>query len=87
VFDLIYDDFFSQFECGIFKSLCDSLIWHDEYMVFADFESYIATQDKVSQAFLDHNEWTKRSILNTANSGRFSSDRTVAEYAREIWKV
>ncbi len=84
---LIKEDFFSQFEPGIFKPLCDSLIWHDEYMIFADFEDYVATQDKVSKAYRDQEKWTERSIMNTANSGRFSSDRTVAEYAEDIWGV
>ena len=53
--------------------------------MFADFEDYLATQDKVSQAFLKKSDWTAKSILNTANSGKFSSDRTVREYASAIW--
>ena len=84
---LVQEDFFSQLEPGIFEPLCDSLIWHDEFMVFADFEDYIFTQEKVSQAYLDHDEWTGKSIMNTARSGRFSSDRTVGEYAKDIWGV
>ena len=87
VLRLIREDFFSQVEPQIFKPLLDSLIWHDEYMLFADFEDYIFTQDKVSKTFLDREEWIRRSIMNTANSGKFSSDRTALEYAREIWKV
>ncbi len=85
--NLIREDFFSQFEPGIFKPLYDSLLWHDDYMVLADFEDYLFTQDKAAQAFLDQDAWTARSILNTANSGKFSSDRTVREYAEDIWKV
>lgn len=84
---LIEDDFFSQFEPGIFKPLYDSLVWNDNFMVFADLESYIITQDKVSLAYMKKTEWTRKSILNTASSGRFSSDRTVREYAQDIWKV
>ncbi len=84
---LVREDFFSQFEPGLFKPIYDSLIWHDEYMVFADFEDYLLTQNKVAQAFLDTRRWAGMSILNTANSGKFSSDRTVREYAREIWKI
>ena len=84
---LVREDFFSQFEPGIFKPIYDSLIWHDEYMVFADFEDYLLTQNKVSKAFLNGKEWTKMSIINTASSGRFSSDRTVKEYASKIWGV
>ncbi len=84
---LIQEDFFSQFEPNVFKPLYDSLIWHDDFMVFADFEEYLFTQNKVQEGFKDYDEWTKKSIVNTANSGRFSSDRTVGEYAKEIWKV
>lgn len=82
---LIREDFFSQFERGIFKPLYDSLIWHDSYMIFADFEDYLFTQGRVSQNFLSKDDWLKKSIINTASSGRFSSDRTVSEYAKEIW--
>ena len=84
---LIREDFFSQFESGLFKPIYDSLIWHDEYMVLADFEEYLLTQEKVSRAYRDTEGWTKKSILNAAHSGRFSSDRTVTEYAKEIWDV
>lgn len=82
---LLQEDFFSQFEPGIFKPLYDSLVWHDEYLIFADYEDYMFTQDKAAQVFTDQNEWTKKSIMNTAHSGEFSSDRTVAEYACDIW--
>ena len=54
-------------------------------MIFADFEDYLRTQDRVSDAYQDKNEWLKKSIINTASSGKFSSDRTVREYAKEIW--
>lgn len=87
VLRLIREDFFSQVEPQIFKPLLDSLIWHDEYMLFADFEDYVFTQDKVSKTFLNREEWIRKSIINTANSGKFSSDRTALEYAREIWKI
>ena len=84
---LVQEDFFSQFEPGVFKKLCDSLIWHDPYMVFADFEDYLFTQDKASEAYKDIKKWSRMSLINTANSGKFSSDRTVSEYADEIWGV
>jgi glycogen phosphorylase len=84
---LVQEDFFSQRASQIFKPICDSLIWHDPFMVLADFEDYLFTQDRVSEAYLDKSSWNTKSILNTANSGMFSSDRTVAEYAREIWGV
>jgi starch phosphorylase len=84
---LIRENFFSQFEAGLFKPIYDSLIWHDEYMVLADFEEYLLAQEKVSQAYRDTEGWTRKSILNAAHSGRFSSDRTVTEYAKEIWNI
>ncbi len=87
VLRLIREDFFSQVEPQIFKPLLDSLIWHDEYLLFADFEDYVFTQDKVSKTFLNREEWIRKSIINTANSGKFSSDRTAREYAEEIWKI
>ena len=87
VLRLVREDFFSRSEPQIFKPLYDSLLGHDEFMVFADFEDYVSAQDKVSRAYQDKEEWTRRSIMNTASSGRFSSDRTVAEYAKDIWKV
>lgn len=87
VLGLIREDFFSQVEPQIFKPILDSLIWHDEYMLFADFEDYVFTQDKVSKEFLKKDEWMKKSIINTASSGKFSSDRTTGQYAEDIWKV
>jgi len=86
-FRLVQEDFFSQFEFKIFKPLCDSLLWHDRFLVFADFEDYLFTQDRVSEAYKDAAAWTRMSIMNTARSGVFSSDRTVRQYADEIWKV
>ncbi|MFQ5952981.1 MAG: glycogen/starch/alpha-glucan family phosphorylase, partial [Candidatus Omnitrophota bacterium] len=84
---LIREDFFSQTEPGIFRFLYDSLIHNDEFMVFADFEDYISAQDAAIEAYKDRDGWVRKSIVNTACSGRFSSDRTVREYADEIWKV
>ncbi|NQT32743.1 MAG: glycogen/starch/alpha-glucan phosphorylase [Candidatus Omnitrophica bacterium] len=87
IFGLVQENFFSQFEPNIFKVLINSLMWNDQFMVAADFGDYCSTQEKVSGAYLDRDSWTKKSIHNTANSGRFSSDRTVREYAEEIWGV
>ena len=84
---LVRQGFFSSGDPEAFIPLCDALLENDRFMVLADFADYISTQDKVSRAFMDRGAWTKKSILNTANSGRFSSDRTVSEYARDIWKV
>lgn len=83
--ELVKKNFFSQIEPNIFKPIVDSLVHHDEYMVFADFAEYVKTQAEVSKAFKDREAWIKMSIRNTANAGMFSSDRTILEYAKEIW--
>jgi len=85
--DLIASDHFSQGDRGLFQPLIDSLIHRDEYFVLADFQSYIDCQKKVSKVWADPAQWTKMSILNTARMGRFSSDRTIREYSRDIWRV
>lgn len=87
VFRLIQEDFFSLEEPGIFKPLCDSLINYDTFMLLADFEDYLRVQDEVSKAYKDQDEWARLSVINTAKSGKFSSDRAVREYASEIWGV
>lgn len=84
---LIEVDFFSQTEPGIFRPILDSLTNEDPFLILADFEDYVRAQEEVSRRYQSPEEWTKSSILNTAKSGRFSSDRTIREYAREIWKV
>jgi len=87
VVQLIQADFFSQIEPGLFKPLLDSLLYHDPYMVFADFDDYCRAQDEAEKKFKDPTAWTRSSIVNVAKSGKFSSDRTIAEYARDIWDV
>ena len=72
---------------GLFKPLVDSLLYHDEFLVCADFKSYIECQNQVSNIYRDKIKWTKMSILNTARMGKFSSDRAIREYADEIWHV
>ncbi|PKN65996.1 MAG: glycogen phosphorylase [Deltaproteobacteria bacterium HGW-Deltaproteobacteria-15] len=86
--DMIASGFFSPGDPFLFKPLVDSLFRQSEsFMVLADYRSYIECQDQVSSSYLDAEEWTKRSILNTARMGYFSSDRAVLEYAKEIWNV
>ncbi|MBF0216220.1 MAG: glycogen/starch/alpha-glucan phosphorylase [Candidatus Omnitrophica bacterium] len=87
IIELIRDDFFSQLEEGIFEPIAGSLIHHDEYLVFADFKDYLRAQKEVSIAYRDEDGWAKKSIMNTARAGKFSSDRTILEYAHEIWGV
>ena len=86
IIDMIAGDFFSGGTPGLFKPIVDSLLdGGDRYMVLADFEAYIECQKRASLAYLDTDGWTRRCIFNVARMGRFSSDRTVKEYAQEIW--
>jgi starch phosphorylase len=86
--DLIQNGFFSPEEPALFKPIIDSLFdGGDHYMVLADYDSYIKCQDKIAKTFLDRERWSKMSIINVANMGKFSSDRTIQEYAGEIWKA
>jgi starch phosphorylase len=87
VIDLIQSGYFSHGNREVFRPLLDSLLGHDEYLVLADYRSYVEAQDEVSQAFLDEDSWTRKSILNVARMGKFSSDRTIEEYCRDIWNV
>ena len=88
VIDMISSGFFSRSEPELFKPLIDSLLRQgDSYLVLADFASYTECQRKVSRAYLDQDRWTRMSIMNVANMGYFSIDRTTQAYAEEIWKV
>lgn len=87
VVDMISGNYFNRSEPGIFHSLIESLMNVDYYCLFADYQSYIDTQDEVCELYLDADEWTKKSIINVANTGKFSSDRSVMEYAEKIWNV
>jgi starch phosphorylase len=85
--DQIASGHFSRGDENLFKPLVDSLLQHDDYLVFADYQSYVACQDRVSEAFRDQKGWTRMSILNTARSGKFSSDRSIRDYCDRIWRV
>jgi glycogen phosphorylase len=88
VLDMINNDYFNQEEKGIFQHLFNDLVTYgDNYLLLADYRSYIDTQDKVDELYRNKFEWTKKSILNTARSGKFSSDRTISQYAEQIWKI
>ena len=87
VLELIADGFFARGNKEIFRPLVDNLLHHDPYLVLADYQSYADVQAQVDAAYRDTDRWTRMSILNTARSGRFSSDRTIREYCRDIWRV
>jgi starch phosphorylase len=87
VIDLIRSGFFSRGDTELFRPLMDGLLYQDPYLLLADFQSYIDCQNKVSEAYRDTDRWTRMSILNTARSGKFSSDRTIREYCSDIWRA
>ncbi len=88
VFKLLECGHFNQFEPGIFDDIINSMkSSHDPWMTIADFRSFIDAQRRVKLAYQDQERWTKMSILNCAYSGKFSTDRTISDYNREIWKL
>jgi starch phosphorylase len=87
VIDQIGSGFFSRGDQNLFRPLVDSLMSRDEYMLFADYPSYIECQERVNRAYQDEKNWTKMSILNVARMGKFSSDRSIQEYSEKIWKA
>ncbi|SNB45809.1 glycogen/starch/alpha-glucan phosphorylase [Geobacter sp. DSM 9736] len=88
VIQLLKSSYFNMFEPGIFDPLINSITSpRDPWVTVADFRSYVDTQQLVSQSYRDKDRWSQMSILNTAHSGKFSTDRTIAEYNNEIWKL
>ena len=87
VVDSLASGQFSRGDRNLFRPLIDGLLNSDPYLLFADYQSYVDCQDQVSATFLDQEKWAKMSIYNAARMGRFSSDRAVQEYCRNIWDV
>ncbi len=85
--ELIRNGFFSPEEPDIFHSLIDSLLNEDKYFILADFEAYFKCQKDVDALYKDYDTWSKKAILNIARMGKFSSDRTIMEYNRDIWNT
>ena len=85
--DAIATGAFSHGDVELFRPLVNSLLDRDEYLLFADYPSYVACQKEVDQVFLDPDIWARKSILNTARMGKFSSDRAIQEYCQDIWHV
>ncbi|XP_077588212.1 glycogen phosphorylase, liver form [Stigmatopora nigra] len=87
VMDQITSGFFSPKNPDLFKDLTEMLFKYDRFKVFADFEAYVKCQEKVSQLYQNPKEWTQMVVKNIAATGKFSSDRTITEYATEVWGV
>jgi starch phosphorylase len=87
VLALVQSGFFTRGDVSVFEPLVNDLYDRDPFCVLADYDSYAATQRTVDATYRDRERWTRMSILSSARSGKFSSDRTVAEYCRSIWHV
>jgi glycogen phosphorylase len=84
---LLADGHFSPEELGLFRPLVEELRGRDEYMLLADYRAYVECQERVAEVYRDQERWSRMAILNVARMGKFSSDRAIEEYARDIWKV
>jgi starch phosphorylase len=81
----VANGFFSADDPTLFQPLTDHLLDHDSYMILEDFDAYVAFQQRVSEAYLDPKAWHAMAVRNIAKMGMFSSDRTIREYAKDIW--
>ncbi|MGZ4957853.1 MAG: glycogen/starch/alpha-glucan phosphorylase [Methylomonas sp.] len=87
VIHLIASGHFSHGDTEVFRPLLDNLCQYDPFLVLADYADYVVCQDKVAEAWIDLEQWTRMSILNTARAGKFSSDRAIREYCDDIWHI
>jgi starch phosphorylase len=87
VVDALSSDRFSNTEFGLFRWLYETMVYRDSYFHLADLPSYIETHERAQRDFTDHDNWSRRAMLNVARMGKFSSDRTIREYAEGIWKL
>jgi starch phosphorylase len=85
--DLIHSGYFSPGNPGLFQPLVNALLDHDPFLLLADYRSYLDCQERAGLAYQDREDWTRRSILNVARIGYFSSDRSIREYCERIWKT
>jgi starch phosphorylase len=83
---LVKSGYFCYEDRGLFNNITD-IFNHDTYMIAADFDSYVDAQAAASELYRNQDEWTKKALINIANMGIFSSDRTISQYAEVIWKV
>ncbi|MBO5509428.1 MAG: glycogen/starch/alpha-glucan phosphorylase, partial [Lachnospiraceae bacterium] len=87
VLDQLVDGTYSNGDREMFRDLYDSLVRKDVYFTLKDFDSYKEAQKRVNAAYKDKTKWAEMAMLNTACSGKFSSDRTIEQYAQEIWRL
>lgn len=87
VIDLISSGLLSKGDANLFKPIVENLLWHDPYLLLADYPLYISCQERVSLTWKDSMDWNKKAILNVARVGKFSSDRSIRDYCEKIWKV
>ena len=87
IIDLMKSNFLSPVEFGLFDPIVYSLTASDHFFVCADFDKYLKMQEIVSDVYRNRTDWIKKSIINVARSGKFSSDRTIADYAKDVWNV
>ncbi len=87
VINMINTGVFSKGNTNLFKPITDNLLWHDPYMLLADYPLYVACQDLVAETWKTQDKWTEMAIMNVARMGKFSSDRSIQDYCEKIWKV
>jgi len=87
VLDFLVSDELTRGDASLFRPLLDNLMWHDPFFVLADYQAYVDCQDQVSSLWRDPQAWARMSIINTARMGKFSSDRSIRDYCKQIWKV
>jgi starch phosphorylase len=87
VIEMLQSGYFSRGDHSLFEPIVSRMLDRDDYMLMADFASYVETQRKVSELYQDRERWTRMSIVNAARSGKFSSDRSIREYCQNIWHV
>ena len=85
VIDVLSSDRFSNNEFGLFRWVYETMLYRDRYFHLADLQSYIETHERAQRDFSDQENWTRRAMLNVARMGKFTSDRAILEYARDIW--
>jgi starch phosphorylase len=87
VLDFIASGALADGDANLFRPLVDNLLWHDPFLVLADYASYVECQGRVSALWEDRPAWTRQSVLNVARMGMFSSDRSIRDYCAQVWRA